>query len=557
MSERRFRVVLIKPSQYDDDGFVLRHWLGTVPSNTLAAIHGLIHDAAVERGILGDEVETTVEIYDETVHRVPIARIIRQSREPDTKTLVCLCGVQTAQFERGCDIAREFREADVDVMIGGFHVSGSLRMLPIVSDEIQRILDLGVTVVKGEIERGCDELLLAGYRGDLKRTYDYIDDLPDLSDAAMPRLTKSYFGRFPYDGLATLDAGRGCPFQCSFCTIINVQGRTMRSRRPENIIESMRHNFAEHGVVDYLISDDNFARNPNWESILDGMIRLREEEGIPIRYMMETDTLAHRLPGFVDKAARAGCFQNFMGMESLNPKSLLGAQKRQNRPEDYAEMLEMWRARGVVTQVGYIIGFPEDSYDSVIQDIHALKTMVKPDLASFFVLTPFPGSADHLALWKAGVPLPDDMNSYDATHAIVAHEKMSGEEWTRAYRGAWESFYSYDNLRAILQRVHPRAYESVFGALLWYRQAALLQGKHPLAAGFWRKRDRGSRRPGFPRETWLGALPRQIRDNLSSARRALPMAAETLRLLLETRPGREARALSVAPDQAGLSSTTR
>jgi hypothetical protein len=207
----------------------------------------------------------------------------------------------------------------------------------------------------------------------------------------------------------------------------------------------------------------------------------------------------------VDKAARAGCFQNFMGMESLNPKSLLRAQKRQNRPEDYAEMLEMWRARGVVTQVGYIIGFPEDSYDSVIQDIHALKTMVKPDLASFFVLTPFPGSADHLALWKAGVPLPDDMNSYDATHAIVAHEKMSGEEWTRAYRGAWESFYSYDNLRAILQRVHPRAYESVFGALLWYRQAALLQGKHPLAAGFWRKRDRGSRRPGFPRETWLGA----------------------------------------------------
>jgi radical SAM superfamily enzyme YgiQ (UPF0313 family) len=430
-------------------------------------------------------------------------------------------------------------------------------MLPIVSDEIQRILALGVTVVKGEIERGCDELLLAGYRGDLKRMYDYIDDLPDLSDAAMPRLTKSYFGRFPYDGLATLDAGRGCPFQCSFCTIINVQGRMMRGRRSESIIESMRHHYAEHGVVDYLISDDNFARNPNWESILDGMIQLREEDGIPIRYMMETDTLAHRLPGFLDKAARAGCFQNFMGMETINPKSLAAAQKLQNRPERYAEMIEMWRERGVVTQVGYIIGFPEDSYDSVMQDIHTLKTEVKPDLASFFVLTPLPGSADHLAMWKAGVPMPDDMNFYDATHAIVAHEKMSREEWTRAYRGAWESFYSYDNMRTILQRVRPRAYQSAFGALLWYRQAALLQGKHPLAAGFWRKRDRGSRRPGFPRETLLRALLRQTRDNLSSARRALPMAAETLRLLLETHPGREARELPVAPAQAGLSSTTR
>ena len=211
----------------------------------------------------------------------------------------------------------------------------------------------------------------------------------------------------------------------------------------------------------------------------------------------------------------------------------------------------------MATNVGYIIGFPEDSCDSVMEDVHTLKTEVMPDLASFFVLTPFPGSADHLAMWKAGVPMPDDMNFYDATHAIVAHEKMSQEEWTRAYRGAWESFYSYDNVRAILQRARPRAYKSLFGALVWYRQAALLQEKHPLAAGFWRKRDRGSRRPGFPRETLLGALPRQIGENLSSARRALPMAVETLRLLLETRPSAEARDLPVAPAQVGLSSTIR
>ncbi len=556
MSERRFRVVLVKPSQYDDDGFVLRHWLGTVPSNTLCAIHGLVHDAAVERRILGDDVETTVELYDETVHRIPIARIIRQSREPDTRTLVLLCGVQSAQFERGSDIARELREAGVDVLIGGFHVSGSLTMLPIVSDEIQRLLDLGVTVVKGEIERGCDELIHAGYRSDLKRMYDYIDDLPDLSDAAMPRLTKSYFGRFPYGGLATLDAGRGCPFRCSFCTIINVQGRTMRSRRPATIVESMRRNFVEHGVVDYLITDDNFARNPNWESILDGMIRLREEDGIPIRYMMETDTLAHRLPGFVDKAARAGCFQNFMGMESINPKSLAVAQKRQNRPADYAEMIAKWRDRGVVTQVGYIIGFPDDDYESVMHDVHVLEGEVMPDLASFFVLTPLPGSADHLAMWKAGVPMPDDMNCYDTAHAIVPHPKMAREEWMRAYWGAWESFYRYDNMRAILQRIHPRAYQSAFGALLWYRQAALLQRKHPLAAGFWRKRDRGSRRPGFPRETRSGALWRQLRDNATSARRALPMAVETVRLLRETRPRRGAQELPVAA-HTGFSITTR
>jgi hypothetical protein len=128
----KFRVVLIKPSQYDDDGFVVRHLVGTVPSNTLSTIHGLVHEFAVERNILGEHVETTVELYDETVRRIPVTGIIRRARKPDTRAVVWLCGVQTPQYPRAFDIARRFREAGIDVMIGGFHVSGSLAMLPIV-----------------------------------------------------------------------------------------------------------------------------------------------------------------------------------------------------------------------------------------------------------------------------------------------------------------------------------------------------------------------------------------------------------------------------------------
>jgi radical SAM superfamily enzyme YgiQ (UPF0313 family) len=530
----KFRVVLIKPSQYDDDGFVVRHLVGTVPSNTLSTIHGLVHEFAVERNILGEHVETTVELYDETVRRIPVTGIIRRARKPDTRAVVWLCGVQTPQYPRAFDIARRFREAGIDVMIGGFHVSGSLAMLPIVSEEIQQIMDMGVTVAKGEIEGRFEELLLAAYRGKLRPLYDYSDDLPDLVDVPMPRFSKSYFGRFPYDGLATIDAGRGCPFRCSFCTIINVQGRKMRARSPENIAESMVHHYEEHGISDYLITDDNFARNENWEGILDAMIELREHRGIPIRYMMETDTAAHRIPRFVQKSARAGCFQNFVGMESINEASLAAARKTQNKPDHFAEMIEIWRERGVVTQVGYIIGFPDDTYESVMRDVHTLKTEIKPELASFFMLTPLPGSADHLRLWSSGAPMDADLNRYDSTHAVVAHPKMSGEEWVRAYRDAWKSFYEYDNVRAVLSRVRPQAYKSCFGALVWYRQATLIQHAHPLVAGFWRKRDRRSRRPGFEREGLLESWVRRGRDNLSAARRGLPLLAETYRLWRET-----------------------
>jgi len=533
---RNFRVVLIKPSQYDADGFLVRHVLGTVPSNSLSTLHGLIHEFAVERKILGEDVETTIELYDETVHRTPFRRIIRRAGAANSRTLVCLCGVQTAQFPRAADIARRFVEAGIDVMIGGFHVSGSLAMLPFVPDEIQQVMDMGVTVVKGEIENACTELLPAAYRGELKQTYDYLNDLPDLSGAPLPRFSKKYFGRFPYRGLATIDAGRGCPFSCSFCTIINVQGRKMRGRPAETIRAAMLHNYERHGISDYFFTDDNFARNRSWEEIVDVMTELRERRGIPIRFLMATDTVAHRIPGFVEKAARAGCFQVFLGLESLNEESLAAAQKKQNRPADFAEVMEMWRERGVVTQVGYIIGFPEDSYESVIEDIHALQSQIKPELASFFMLTPLPGSADHLRMWKQGVEMDSDLSRYDSTHAVFAHPRMSTDEWSRVYRHAWESFYGYDNVRAILGRIRPEAFSSCFASLVWYRQSVIVQRAHPLASGLWRRRDRDMRRPDFGRESLAAAWIRRSRDGWLSARRGLPLTAEMIRLWRETRP---------------------
>ena len=83
----------------------------------------------------------------------------------------------------------------------------------------------------------------------------------------------------------------------------------------------MRANYAQ-GINHYFVTDDNFARNRNWEAILDRLIDLRENKGIPIKLILQVDTLCHRIPGFIEKAARAGCNQVFVGLESVNPKSL-------------------------------------------------------------------------------------------------------------------------------------------------------------------------------------------------------------------------------------------
>ena len=95
---------------------------------------------------------------------------------------------------------------------------------------------------------------------------------------------------------STIDTGRGCVFTCEFCTIINVQGRTMRCREPAQVVEFVRRNFHEAGIVHSFFTDDNIARNPRWRELFDGLILLREEENIPFTFMMQSDLAARKIP---------------------------------------------------------------------------------------------------------------------------------------------------------------------------------------------------------------------------------------------------------------------
>src|SRR6266851_7594228 len=144
---KKLHVYLIKPTQYDDDGYVVRHWRGVLPSNTLACLAGLTDDVIAQKR-LGEGVRVKVYLLDETVDKIPVKRICRSQRW-GAKTIVCMTGVQTNQFPRAVDLARTFRRAGLTVMIGGFHVSGYLALLSEIPGDIQQLLDEGITLVKG------------------------------------------------------------------------------------------------------------------------------------------------------------------------------------------------------------------------------------------------------------------------------------------------------------------------------------------------------------------------------------------------------------------------
>ena len=200
--------------------------------------------------------------------------------------------------------------------------------------------------------------------------------------------------------MTSFDAGRGCPYQCSFCTIINVQGRKSRRRSPDDIEEIVRVNVAQ-GLHRFFITDDNFARNKDWELILDRLIQLREVEKLEFGLIIQVDTLCHKLPNFIEKCRRAGVRRVFIGLENINPANLMAAKKKQNKITEYRKMLLDWKQAGIITYAGYILGFPNDTVESIAHDIEVIKKELPVDLLEFFYLTPLPGSEDHQKLFTS------------------------------------------------------------------------------------------------------------------------------------------------------------
>ena len=426
-----FHVVLIKPTRYDSDGYPV-HWIRNhLPANSLACLYGLADDGR-QRKILGDDVEIRVVAIDETNRRVDTANLIREIKRSGGGALVGLVGVQSNQFPRAVDLAKPFLENDISVAIGGFHVSGCLSMLDEVPAEIKAAQAMGISMFAGEAEdQRFDELVIDAYAGRLKPIYDHLNQMPDLRNQPIPILPLAEIKR-TYKGNSSFDLGRGCPYQCSFCCIINVQGRVSRFRTADDLEKIVRAN-QEIGVNWFFVTDDNFARNKNWEEFFDRLIELREKEDIKLRLLIQVDTLCHRIPDFIEKAVRAGVDQVFIGLENINPDNLLAANKRQNKITEYRDMLLAWKKYPVVITASYIIGFPNDTKASILNDIEVVKRELPVDILNLAYLTPLPGSADHKNMLLAGEWMDPDLNKYDLYTRVTHHSRMTDDECDSAF----------------------------------------------------------------------------------------------------------------------------
>jgi radical SAM superfamily enzyme YgiQ (UPF0313 family) len=529
---RTVRVYFIKPSKYDDRGRVALFWKGVLPNNTLTVLAALNEAYNRQRSDGAVYVETVLwdEHVDGPVLPATIRAIQEKALEDGVEVLIGLAGVQTNQYPRGRDLALQFRRAGFPVLFGGFHVSGY-------PDSRTFLEECGVTTVVGEAETQWGDILDDYLNGTLRRSYSVTDGIraktggadilvPHITDAQLPAVSDAYLRRFASANMTTIDTSRGCPFTCSYCSVKNVMGRTMRARDPEAVVRWIRDAGEHHGITSLFIVDDDFFRSPSWEPILEGMAAYRRE-GHELSFMMQVDAEAAAFddlkPGekpssqrakcerFLRLAADAGCYSAFVGFETFNPRNLLATTKVQNLAkehrqrfddgaaaaalaavkEKYRRVCQNWHRHGVAVHCGYMIGFPFDGPECGRQSAEWLRE-VGVDLASFFIVTPLPGTEDHDKAVRESTIADWDFNQYDSQHMVSHHARMTREQVVQAYRDACRTFYSTRHLIRSLATFHR------VDGLTWESRASMVRqhlyyfysyraGRHPMLGGLWQR----------------------------------------------------------------------
>jgi hypothetical protein len=353
---RTLRIYFIKPSTYDDDGYLLQFRWGTIPNNTLTVLAALNAAVAATRTAIHIQTVLWDEMVDGALSSAMIACICERAAVDGVELLIGLAGVRTNQYPRARDIGLQFKRLRVPVLIGGFHVSSH-------APTRDFLMSAGFTVVIGEAETTWGGIVDDYLRGDLQACYRVTDGVraktgladiivPLISDAALPAIDPRYLTRFFNPSLTTIETSRGCPFACSYCAVKNVMGRTMRARDPQRVIDWIRDAHDRHGIQSLFLVDDDFFRNPKWEEVLTGMAALRRA-GRDIWFMMQADvesaadadTLQHRRSRrFIDLAAEAGCYTVFMGFESFNAANLEHTLKFHNEATQDRRRRGAWAA---------------------------------------------------------------------------------------------------------------------------------------------------------------------------------------------------------------------
>ncbi len=346
--------------------------------------------------------------------------------QPDLVGLTAM----TAAAPRAYQLADRFRERGVPVVMGGMHASA----LP------QEALQHVDTVVIGEAEELWPQLLADFERRALQPLYRH-ERYPDASK--VPAARRDLVDTGKYVAKDTLQATRGCPFACSFCTVSTFFGRTYRTRPVEDVV-------AEAAALrgrPLILVDDNIMGHPSYaEKLFDGLGDLKKT------FLTQASTTMLETPELITKAATAGCRGLFVGLESISPNQLASIGKKFNVVEKYKELVQRLHDNGIAIIGSFMFGLDGDEPD-VFERTADFADKAQIDAALFSIITPLPGTKFYEQVQREGRIIERDWSKYDGTRPTFLPQGMSMEKLESGLQWIYQRFYSW---RSIVKRTTRR-----------------------------------------------------------------------------------------------------
>jgi hypothetical protein len=413
-------IVIIKPSKYMPDGSVERFRRGFMPNSTVPFIRSMVPSHI-------GRLSVATHAVDEYVH-TDLKYLDLLKKTSNSRTMVALVGVQSHQFHRALDLAALAYENGCSVVIGGPHV---------MTCDTSMFHGRGISFALCEAELVWDEILQDATKGKLKPLYgNGLRWQENLESPVLVPPSRSELRRYIVPMLGVYPA-RGCPFLCNFCSVTKIAGRKIRSQSISTTLSSLRAAKAS-GIRTIMFTSDNFNKYPQAEELLQSMV----DERLGMKFFVQCDTQIAKQGKLVELLARAGCYQIFVGVESFDRATLVAANKKQNRPEAYHNIVGLCREHGIGSHFSNIIGFPEDTEQSINDHLEILQS-IAPNWASFYILCPIPGTEQYDEFLDANLITELNLDRFDTTSLTWRHPNISPRRLSELLYGCYRKFASF------------------------------------------------------------------------------------------------------------------
>lgn len=357
--------------------------------------------------------EIDVDLRDEVVQEI------------DFNVTVDLVGisVMTSTAPRAYTLADNFRQRGVPVVLGGIHPS----LLP---QEAKAHAD---SVVIGEAEQLWSKVLEDFQQGELKPFYHGHAN-SQLNNLPRPRW--ELLSKDRYFTCNLIHATRGCPHDCSFCSVTTFYGHQFRYRPVKEVVAEIKQMEGRF----FLFVDDNIVGHHGYSKKL-------LQELIPLKklWVSQASLTVAQDEELLQLAAKSGCMGFLIGFESISPQSLAEAGKNWNRVENYLQAIHKVRSHSIGIQGSFVLGFDSDDR-SIFQRTVDFIQKAKLEVANFCALTPFPGTRLHQKLLEENRIITRDWSLYDRNRVVFQPKQMTPEELTEGILWCMEQVYSWGSM---------------------------------------------------------------------------------------------------------------